>query len=113
MIAYFWSSRRVGLQLPNTAASAAWAAQPQIPAAVTAQGAPIQQPTAAGAPTIIPAYPATMQQFQVSTQYIHPLFDDFFILISACAGNCLAVVRRLKGKERNEKKETLYEVIYR
>lgn len=57
--------RRVGLQLPNTAASAAWAAQPQIPAAVTAPGAPIQQPAAAAAPTIIPAYPATMQQFQV------------------------------------------------
>lgn len=64
----FLCYRRVGLQLPNTAASAAWAAQPQIPAAVTAQGAPIQQPAAAAAPTIIPAYPATMQQFQVSTQ---------------------------------------------
>ncbi|KAK7572023.1 hypothetical protein V9T40_014495 [Parthenolecanium corni] len=57
---------RVGLQLPNTAASAAWAAQPQIPAAVTAPGAPIQQTAAAAAPTIIPAYPATMQQFQIA-----------------------------------------------
>lgn len=61
--------RRVGLQLPNTAASAAWAAQPQIPAAVTAPGAPIQQTAAAAAPTIIPAYPATMQQFQVRQPY--------------------------------------------
>ncbi|XP_065211433.1 nucleolysin TIAR isoform X2 [Planococcus citri] len=57
---------RVGLQLPNTAPNTAWTTQPQIPAAVTAQGTPIQQPTAATAPTIIPAYPATMQQFQLS-----------------------------------------------